>query len=105
MPAPYTGGCQCGAIRYEITDEPLTVYACHCTGCQKQTASAFALGLWVGRDGFKITQGVPQQWRRTAESGRVIIGNFCGICGSRIYHESEANPARLTAMASCKTAA
>lgn len=95
MPAPYSGGCQCGAIRYELSEEPLTVYACHCSGCQKQTASTFALGLWANRDDFRISQGAPRQYRRTADSGREIIGHLCGDCGSRIYHESPANPARI----------
>ena len=35
-----TGGCQCGAVRYEIAQEPLAVYVCHCRECQKQSASA-----------------------------------------------------------------
>ena len=38
-----TGGCQCGAIHYEITSFPLLPYACNCTDCQRQTRSAFAL--------------------------------------------------------------
>jgi hypothetical protein len=36
-----TGGCQCGAIRYEIASFPLLLYTCHCTDCQRQTGSAF----------------------------------------------------------------
>lgn len=41
MTAPYTGGCQCKRIRYEIRAEPLTLYVCHCQECQKQSFSAF----------------------------------------------------------------
>jgi hypothetical protein len=37
------GGCQCGKIRYAITDEPQLVYACHCTECQRATSSAFSM--------------------------------------------------------------
>ena len=43
MKLPQSGGCQCGAIRYEITGPPAAVYACHCTECQKQSGSAFAM--------------------------------------------------------------
>ncbi len=42
MKLPQTGGCQCGAIRYEITEEPQQVYACHCRDCQRLTSSAFS---------------------------------------------------------------
>ena len=36
MPLPYTGRCICDAIHYRLTEEPLTLYACHCTDCQKR---------------------------------------------------------------------
>ena len=39
---PMTGGCQCGAIRYEIVGFPLFLYTCNCTDCQRQSGSAFA---------------------------------------------------------------
>jgi hypothetical protein len=35
MKLPQTGGCQCGKIRYEITEAPQLVYTCHCTDCQR----------------------------------------------------------------------
>jgi hypothetical protein len=44
MQLPLTGGCQCGQIRYEITEQPSLVYACHCSDCQRITSSAFSLG-------------------------------------------------------------
>jgi len=59
MVAPYTGGCQCGQIRYEIRAEPLTLYACHCKECQKQSSEC----LWcmpVPRDAVVILQGQPE---------------------------------------------
>jgi hypothetical protein len=42
MKLPLTGGCQCGALRYEITPAPSLVYTCHCTDCQRLTSSAFS---------------------------------------------------------------
>jgi len=51
MVAPYTGGCQCGQIRYEIRAEPLTLYACHCKECQ---TSAFGMSMPVPRDAVVI---------------------------------------------------
>ncbi|MBW4535755.1 MAG: GFA family protein [Pleurocapsa minor HA4230-MV1] len=64
MTAPYTGGCQCGQIRYEIQAEPLTLYACHCKECQKQSSSAFGMSMPVPRDAVVILQGQPKQWKR-----------------------------------------
>ena len=52
-----TGGCQCGAVRYEIAAEPLTVYVCHCRECRKQSASAFGISLLVPRDALRLLQG------------------------------------------------
>jgi hypothetical protein len=34
---PLTGQCQCGQVRYEIRAEPVAVWACHCTECQRQS--------------------------------------------------------------------
>jgi hypothetical protein len=45
MELPQTGGCQCGKIRYEITEVPELVTTCHCTDCQRITSSAFSLGI------------------------------------------------------------
>ena len=41
------GGCRCGHIHYEITEQPWFGFACHCTDCQQLTASAFSLGITV----------------------------------------------------------
>ena len=64
MRLPITGGCQCGAVRYAIAAAPLTVYACHCTDCQRQSGSAFALSLIAPRDAVRITEGTPAVWER-----------------------------------------
>ncbi|MDB5396565.1 MAG: aldehyde-activating protein [Rhodospirillales bacterium] len=87
MKLPLTGGCQCGAVRYEIAAEPLTVIACHCTECQKQSASAFGMTMPVPRPSFTITKGEPAHWERTADSGNIVGGAFCAACGVRLYHE------------------
>jgi len=39
MKLPQAGGCQCGKIRYEITEAPQLVYTCHCKDCQRLTSS------------------------------------------------------------------
>jgi hypothetical protein len=93
MKLPLTGGCQCGQLRYEVNAEPLSVYVCHCTECQRQSSSAFGMSLMVPRAAFRFTQGVPQRYSRKADSGRVIDGDFCESCGVRPVHYPKANEA------------
>src|SRR5215470_3774854 len=60
MQLPQTGGCQCGKIRYEITEAPQLVYTCHCTDCQRLTSSAFSIGIVVPEAGFRLAAGEPR---------------------------------------------
>lgn len=54
-----TGKCRCGQVQFEVNSEPLITMACHCTGCQRMTASAFSLSTLYSSDGFKLTLGEP----------------------------------------------
>jgi hypothetical protein len=82
------GGCQCGAVRYEIAREPLAVYVCHCRECRKQSASAFGISLLVPKDAFRLLQGEVRTWSRRTDSGRTLDCMFCPACGSRVWHAS-----------------
>ena len=85
MPAPYTGGCQCGSVRYVLTTEPIRLVACHCKECQRQSGSAFGMSMPVKKDGLIVT-GPTKQFVRIADSGGEVTGVFCPECGVRIYH-------------------
>jgi hypothetical protein len=54
---PRDGGCLCGAVRFRISAPPLLKMACHCTGCQKLSASAYSLTIAIPTAGFEITRG------------------------------------------------
>jgi hypothetical protein len=56
---PWEGGCRCGQVRIKVTAPPLLTMACHCTGCQRMTASAFSLSVAVPSEGFAVTRGEP----------------------------------------------
>lgn len=56
---PWEGGCRCGRVRLTITAPPLLTMACHCTGCQRMSASAFSLSVSIPSAGFHVTQGEP----------------------------------------------
>lgn len=92
MRLPLTGGCQCGRTRYQVAAAPVTVYACHCTECQRQSGGAFALSMVVPREALTLTAGAPAAWRRSLDSGRFIDCHFCAACGTRLWHAPERNP-------------
>jgi hypothetical protein len=91
MPAPYTGGCQCGSVRYVVTTEPTRLLACHCKECQRQSASAFGMSMPVKKDSLTVT-GQTKQFTRDADSGNEVTGVFCPDCGVRIYHVLKSSP-------------
>jgi len=84
---PVSGGCQCGGVRYEISGRPVALYACHCSECRKQSASAFGISLIVRRTDFRLTKGATRRWSRGTNSGRILHCAFCPDCGSRLFHE------------------
>jgi hypothetical protein len=92
MKLPLEGGCQCGRVRYRIDGAPLTVIACHCRECQKQSASAFGMTMTVRRDDFRFTAGEPARWQRTTASGGTLGAAFCPDCGVRLFHEPSNKP-------------
>jgi hypothetical protein len=96
MPAPtlpLTGGCACGRYRYRVAGPPRTLYACHCTACQRQTGSAFGMSLPVARADFAWDGPEPARWVREAASGRQVGARFCTGCGVRLVHEPARDPA------------
>ena len=57
MEIPFTGGCACGAIRYECSAEPIMMFKCHCRDCQQVTGGGFVAGLLVPASAFRLTKG------------------------------------------------
>ena len=86
-----TGGCQCGAIRYELTGEAIMLYACHCRDCQKQSSSAFGMSLIVAGTDIRFVRGGHKlcSWDTRGGDGSIKRCHFCPDCGSRIYHGSD----------------
>ena len=80
--ATHTGGCLCGAIRYEITGEPVRAAHCHCDECRRATGSSFATVAFFKEEDVKVIQGTPKQFFHPADSGNTMTKEFCGNCGS-----------------------
>ena len=86
------GQCQCGAVRYRVHGEVLTVFACHCRECQRQSASAFGMALWLRAAQLMLLQGAVQRWQRATPSGRVMDCDFCPQCGTTLSYRTEDAP-------------
>ncbi len=82
----YTGGCQCGEVRYSVTGEPITLAICHCRDCQRQSGSAFGMSFIVPDASFRLTAGSLRTFETRVESGRLKTCAFCPRCGVRIYN-------------------
>lgn len=74
----HTGGCLCGAIRYEVTGTPSEVGYCHCRMCQKALGSVFGVFAIFAHRGFRFTAGEPTFYRSSPPKER----SFCPACGS-----------------------
>ena len=99
MPAPLTGSCLCGEIRYTI-DVPVTeLRACHCTHCQKASGAGGSVNAPLPSSAFTLTHGTPKRLTVTADSGRTLHRYFCGDCGSPIYSQRPAAPETITVRA------
>jgi hypothetical protein len=84
MNLPLTGGCLCGAIRYEIIQSPILVYTCHCTDCQHITGSAFAIGALVIDDAVRFSGKAPRIIESVADSGRIKGRCVCPDCATPV---------------------
>ena len=89
---PLTGGCQCGACRYELWDAPETIYCCHCSECRRQSASAFGISVIVRTGTMRLIQGAPRSWTRPTAAGDVLDCRFCPDCGTRLWHQGANQP-------------
>jgi hypothetical protein len=86
-----TGGCLCGAVRYDSSAEPLTVRTCWCRQCQYLGAGSATVNVCFATESFKIT-GELKDYRSTADSGNVMHRGFCPSCGTPVTSTAEARP-------------
>jgi hypothetical protein len=92
MSKPYTGGCACGAIRYEIAAKPLVMNDCQCHDCQHTSGTGHGSYLsFPSRNDVKVT-GRATHWDMVADSGNVKTRGFCPACGSPVYITFAAMP-------------
>jgi hypothetical protein len=84
MPVPFTGGCYCGAVRYECSAEPLMMFNCHCRDCQQVSGGTGQAVIVVRKEALKFTKGAPRYHFTEGEKRGKHKRGFCAECGSRI---------------------
>lgn len=92
MSDAYTGGCACGAVRYEIAGEPMAMVDCQCRDCQRISGTGHSSYLtFAGRDRIRL-QGEATQWAMVGDSGNTKRRSFCPACGAPVYTSFDAMP-------------
>lgn len=80
-----TGGCACGAVRYEIEQTPISVNNCHCTLCQRQTGSTSVVNAFVETTALTLLSGeTVRHVVKTGSGGDQVIVR-CAECGTAIW--------------------
>jgi len=98
MSTNYTGGCLCGAVRYECTADPIFMGNCHCRDCQKASGSGYEAAIGVPAPALKITGNVKYHDIK-ADSGSMVSRGFCPECGSRLFGKTSGMPQLAIVMA------
>jgi hypothetical protein len=79
-----TGGCLCGAVRYEASGEPLFSGFCYCEDCRRASGAGAVPYMGFPKDSFRV-RGVTKQARKRLLRGGEAVRNFCPECGSLMF--------------------
>jgi hypothetical protein len=87
---PLTGGCNCGAVRFEIDALLVNASWCHCTRCQRRTGGPASAQARVAPGSFRLLSG--EEALRAWKPGDGFAKVFCGECGSSLWSQSPDDP-------------
>ena len=88
--AQITGGCMCGAVRFEIAAPLMGALYCHCKRCQRRSGSAFSVTALTQPGSFAVAEGADAI--RTYDPGDGgWLKSFCSDCGSHLYTTNPEN--------------
>jgi hypothetical protein len=88
-----TGGCGCGAVRFEITAPPVSASYCHCTRCQRRSGTAASANARLEPGSFNILAGEESLRAWKPEDGAEKW--FCGNCGSALFSRDRDDAERV----------
>ena len=80
MSEAFEGRCTCGFVRYRMASRPLFVNCCHCTWCQRETGSAFAINAMIEADRVEVIAGEPVRIDTPSNSGKGQKITRCPKC-------------------------
>jgi hypothetical protein len=80
MTETFEGGCACRQVRYRMKGRPFFVHCCHCSWCQRETGSAFAVNAMVEADRVELLSGAPERVDTPSLSGKGQIILRCPNC-------------------------
>ena len=83
----FDGGCQCGAVRYQITGEPIMAAICHCSMCRRANAAPVVAWVMFEQSQVSFTNS-PKEYASSPEATR----GFCSTCGTQISFTAEYIP-------------
>jgi hypothetical protein len=86
---PLTGGCNCGAVRFEVTAPLALASYCHCKRCQRRSGAAASANAHPAPDAFRIVAGEERLRVWEPDSGGEKW--FCGDCGSSLFGRNRAH--------------
>lgn len=81
----FDGGCTCRAVRYRMTSRPLFVHCCHCSWCQRETGSAFAVNAMIEANRVELLAGTPEAVRTPSASGKGQKISRCPVCRVAVW--------------------
>jgi hypothetical protein len=87
---PLTGGCLCGAVRFEVTEPLVSSGYCHCTRCQRRTGTAASPGARIAPGSLRVLAG--EEHIRAYEPEEGFAKVFCTACGSSLWSRSQEDP-------------
>ncbi len=96
MSKNFTGGCACGAVRYECNADPMVAGHCHCRACQRASGAGHASHIMLPKAAMKIT-GDLKFYDAEADSGNMVSRGFCPNCGSPVL-ANNSGMAEMTAI-------
>ncbi len=84
----FSGGCQCGAVRFHAQAIRENPHVCYCRMCQKAMGNLFAALVGVGHENLTWTRGKPTEFNSSEHVGR----GFCSNCGTPLYYRHHGGP-------------
>ena len=98
MELPFSGRCQCGALRYVCTELPRFAINCLCKACQKTSGASCVSVLNVPISAVEVS-GEVRRSVRTGDTGGKVENGFCAKCGSRVFSYAESLIGHMNIMA------